>query len=220
MTAVESEKSLSEVAAENDYAVRPVNKLKAMDENLPGLGAQRRIVQWAFNEDTKLGDIRRFDINNGYAVVQLTATYKEGLMDVEDASVTVLPILRKKKKAERIKAANAGKSMSDIASATNTTVSSATALTVKSPTIPGAGREPLVVGTAFSMESGKTSGLISGETGVFMFEVTKKEKAPVLDNYVTYANALQTANTARVANTLVEALKEKAEIEDNRSVFY
>ncbi len=75
-----------------------------MDENLPGLGAQRRIVQWAFAEDTKLGDIKRFDINNGYAVVQLTATYKKGLMDVEDASVTVLPILRKKKKAEKIKA--------------------------------------------------------------------------------------------------------------------
>jgi len=220
MAAVDSDKSLSEVAQENDYVVRPVNKLKAMDENLPGLGAQRRIVQWAFSEETNLGDIKRFDVNNGYAVVQLTATYKEGLMDIEDASVSVLPIIRKKKKAEKIKAENAGKSMAEIASANNTTVSSATALTVKSPTIPGAGREPLVVGTAFSMEVGQTSNLISGESGVFLFEVTNKEEAPNLENYVTYANNLQASNTARVANTLVEALKEKAEIEDNRSVFY
>ncbi|NNK21095.1 MAG: peptidylprolyl isomerase, partial [Flavobacteriaceae bacterium] len=220
MTAVDSDKSLSEVAQENDYVVRPVNRLNAMDENLPGLGAQRRIVQWAFSEDTELGDIRRFDVNNGYAVVQLTATYKKGLMDVEDASVTVLPILRKKKKAEKIKAENAGKSMSEIAAAYATTVSNATALTVKSPTIPGAGREPLIVGTAFSMEVGKTSSLISGESGVFMFEVTNKEEAPALDNYVTYANNLQASNAARVTNSLVEALKEKADIEDNRSVFY
>ncbi|WP_372945896.1 SurA N-terminal domain-containing protein [Muriicola sp.] len=220
MMSVDSEKSLSEVAQENDYVVRPVNRLKAMDENLPGLGAQRRIVQWAFSQDTKLGDIRRFDANNGYAVVQLTATYKEGLMDVEDASVTVLPLLRKKKKAERIKTENAGKSMSEIASANNTTVTTATALTVKAPTIPGAGREPLVVGTAFSMETGQTSKLIEGESGVFLFEVTKKENAPDLDNYSTYADNLKAGLSSRVANALVQALKEKAEIEDNRSVFY
>ncbi|MGB5646994.1 peptidylprolyl isomerase [Muriicola sp.] len=220
MAAVDSKKSLNEIAKENDYVVRPVNKLMAMDENLPGLGAQRRIVQWAFAEDTELGDIKRFDVNNGYAVVQLTATYKKGLMDVEDASVTVLPILRKKKKAEKIKAANTGKSLADMASSNNTNVSTATALTVKTPTIPGAGREPLVVGTAFSMNTGDTSKLIEGESGVFMFEVTNKEEAPVLDNYVTYANALQAANAASVANSIINALKEKAEIEDNRSIFY
>ncbi|MGB5377054.1 peptidylprolyl isomerase, partial [Muriicola sp.] len=187
MAAVDSEKSLNEIAKENDYVVRPVNKLMAMDENLPGLGAQRRIVQWAFAEDTELGDIKRFDVNNGYAVVQLTATYKKGLMDVEDASVTVLPILRKKKKAEKIKAANTGKSLADMASSNNTNVSTATALTVKTPTIPGAGREPLVVGTAFSMNTGDNYKLIEGESWVFMFEVTNNEEAPVLDNYVTFA---------------------------------
>jgi peptidyl-prolyl cis-trans isomerase D len=141
-------------------------------------------------------------------------------MDVEDASVTVLPLLRKQKKAEKIKAANVGKSLEDIASSNNTNVSTATALTAKTPTIPGAGREPLVVGTAFSMNTGDISNLIIGESGVFKFEVTNKEEAPALDNYVTYANALQAANASTVANSIVEALKEKAEIVDNRSIFY
>jgi peptidyl-prolyl cis-trans isomerase D len=220
MATADSDKSLSELAKENDYVVRPVNRIKAMDENLPGLGAQRRIVQWAFSEDTNLGDIKRFDINNGYAVVQLTATYKEGLMAVEDASVTVLPLLRKEKKAAKIKADNAGKSMADIASSNNSNISTATALTAKAPTIPGAGREPLVVGTAFSMEIGSTSGFITGESGVFMVEVTNKEEAPTLDNYATYANTLQAANAGKVSTSVFNALKEKAEIEDNRSVFY
>jgi peptidyl-prolyl cis-trans isomerase D len=167
-----------------------------------------------------LGDIRRFDVNDGYAVVQLTATYKKGLMAAEDASVTVLPLLRKEKKAAKIKADNSGKSMEDLASSNNTAVSTATALTVKSPTIPGAGREPLVVGTAFSMESGSTSKMIVGETGVFMIEVIKKEEAPALDNYSTYANALQASNAAKVGSSVFNALKEKADIEDNRAVFY
>jgi len=220
MAVTDSDKSFDELARENDYAVRPVNKFKALDENLPGLGMQRRIVQWAFNDDTKLGDIRRFDVNDGYAVVQLTATYRKGLMAAEDASVTVLPLLRKEKKAAKIKADNSGKSMEDIASSNNTTIATATALTVKSPTIPGAGREPLVVGTAFSMKSGSTSKLIAGETGVFLVEVIKKEAAPALENYSTYANALQASNAAKVGSSVFNALKEKADIEDNRAVFY
>ena len=220
MAVTETGDSFSDLAKEYEYAVRPVNKIKAMDEYLPGLSSQRNVVQWAFNDETEIGDIRRFNINNGYAVIQLTAKYAEGLMAVEEASAKVLPILRKEKKAEKIIRENTGKTLEDFATANSTTISSATALTVKSPTIPGAGREPLVVGTAFSLNQGETSGLIQGETGVFMFEVVSKEDAPALDNYVTYANALQTANSTQVNGSVFNALKEKAEIEDNRSTFY
>ncbi|MBT8234981.1 MAG: peptidylprolyl isomerase [Bacteroidia bacterium] len=220
MATTSGDKAFTDVARESEYIIRPVNQIKAMDENLPGLGAQRNIVQWAFNNDTEVGDIKRFNINNGYAVVQLTAKYREGLMAVEDASATVLPQIRKDKKAEQIMMANAGKSLEDLASANNTVISTATALTVKAPTIAGAGREPLVVGTAFALEQGATSGLIKGETGIFMIEVTKKEVAPELENYATYANTLGTSNGTRANTAVYNALKEKAEIEDNRSVFY
>jgi len=220
MSATSGDKPMTELSNESGYLLRPVNKIKAMDENLPGLGAQRTVVQWAFNPDTEVGDIKRFNINNGYAVVQLTEKYKEGTMTVEDASATVLPILRKKKKAEMIKEANQGKTMEAIASDNNSTISTASALTVKSPTIPGAGREPMVVGTAFSMEQGANSGLISGETGVFMIQLTNKAEAPKLDNYITYARSLQTNNANRVNVDVFNALKDKAEIEDNRASFY
>lgn len=220
MASTSSDKPFTEVAKEFNHVLRPVNKINELDENLPGLGAQRSIVQWAFNEDTELGDIKRFNINNGYAVVQLTAQYRKGLMDVEDASAAVLPLIRKEKKADRIIAANSGKSLEELASSNNTNQSTATALTVKTPTIPGAGREPLVVGKAFSLEQGETSGLIEGESGIFMVQVTKKEEAPKLDNYATYATSLRTSNAARVNTEVFNALKDKATIEDNRSVFY
>ncbi|MEJ1223266.1 peptidylprolyl isomerase [Sediminicola sp. 1XM1-17] len=220
METAESEDSFASLAKSNDYMVRPVNKIKAMDENLPGLSAQRPVVQWAFNEDTKVGDIKRFNINNGYAVVQLTASYKEGLMSPEDASVIVLPKIRKEKKAERIMEANKGKSMDALAKDNNVSMATASALTMQAPTIPGAGREPYVVGKAFAMEKGKTSGLIKGETGVFMVAVTNKVEAPKLDNYSTYANNLKAANEAKVASGVFIALKDAAEIEDKRSIFY
>ncbi len=99
MAATSSEKSFSDLAKENEYVVRPVNKINELDENLPGLSNQRSIVQWAFNSETEIGDIKRFGISNGYAVVQLTAKYEEGLMSVEDASANVLPKIRKSKKS-------------------------------------------------------------------------------------------------------------------------
>ena len=207
-------------AAEAGYQVRPVNKLNAMDENLPGLGAQRRIAQWAFDEATEVGDVRRFDLNNGYAVVQLTAAHREGLMSAEDASVQVLPRLRKEKKAAQIIGANQGKGLDEFASSNSVAVASASALNAKSPTIAGAGREPLVVGMAVIMETGQASGLIEGETGVFMLEVTNKEAAPEMENYAPYALNLKNSLSGRVITDVYNALREKADIVDNRATFY
>ena len=220
MAVSEDKEGYAQKASEKEYQVRPVNQLKSMDENLPGLGAQRRIVQWAFNEETRVGDVRRFDLNNGYAIAQLTATHAEGLKSVEDASVQVLPRIRKEKKAAQIIAANQGKSLEEMASSNDVVVASASALNAKSPTIAGAGREPLVVGTAVTMDTGTISGLLEGETGVFKLEVTNKEEAPALENYTTYANNLQNTLGARVTTEVYNALREKAEVVDNRSTFY
>ncbi|WP_282076117.1 peptidylprolyl isomerase [Maribacter aquivivus] len=220
METTDDESAFSTLAKKDEYVVRPVNKIKALDENLPGLTNQRNIVQWAFNGDTKVGDVKRFNINNGYAVVQLTGSYAEGVMSAEDASVLVLPIIRKERKAAKIIAANKGKDMSAIASDNGVSISNASALTVKSPTIPGAGSEPVVVGTAYGMSAGATSGLIQGNTGVFKIEIVKKTEAPKLDNYSVYANTLKTGAASRVNTAVYNALKDGSEIEDKRATFY
>ena len=220
MEATEDESAFSTIAKKDEYVVRPVNKIKALDENLPGLPNQRNIVQWAFNADTEVGDVKRFNINNGYAVVQLTGSYAEGVMSAEDASVLVLPIIRKERKAAQIIAANKGKDMSAIAADNSVSISNASALTVKSPTIPGAGSEPVVVGTAYGMVAGETSGLIQGNTGIFKIEIVKKTEAPKLDNYSVYANALKTGAASRANTAVYNALKDGSEIEDKRATFY
>lgn len=220
METTADESSFSDLAKKEEYVVRPVNKIKALDENLPGLSSQRNIVQWAFNNDTEVGDIKRFNINNGYAVVQLTGSYAEGVMSAEDASVLVLPIIRKERKAAQIMAANKGKDMGAIAKDNNVTISTASALTVKAPTIPGAGSEPVVVGTAYGLSEGATSDLIEGNTGIFKIEIVKKTEAPKLDNYSTYANTLKNNAAGRVNTSVYNALKAVAKIEDKRATFY
>src|SRR5699024_3645623 len=143
------------VAKENDYTVRPVNRISGLDENIPGLGNQRSIVQWAFNPDTEVGEIKRFGTTNGYSVIQVTGRRSKGLATAEDASARVLPILRKQKKAALIIENNSGKSMDELAKSNDVSVKTATELTMKTPTISGAGREPKVVGVAMGLSEGE-----------------------------------------------------------------
>jgi parvulin-like peptidyl-prolyl isomerase len=205
------------LAEENEYVVRPVNTIKELDENIPGLGSQRAMVRWAFEEETEVGEYKRFNVPGGYAIAQLVVKNKAGLMSTEEASVTALPAIRKEKKAAQIKSRITATTVEEVAKAENVSSRTSLALTMKSPTISGAGREPLVVGTAFGMNEGETSGLIEGETGVFMINVVKKELAAELDNYQGFANQVQTAKVNAVNTKLYNALKEAAEIEDNRA---
>ena len=210
--------SFVDKAKENNYLVRPVKNLGVLDANIPGLPNQRKIVRWAFNEDTKIGDVDRFTVDNGFVVAQLTEKTPEGYVSASEGSARVLPVLRKKKKAQIIMANAKETDLSSLATANNVTVRSANAVTLKSPLL--SNREPKVVGAAFAMAEGETSTLLEGEEGVYMIEVNKLEVAPAIDSYASYSNKLLTDRRSNVNTKVYDALKERAEIEDNRKEVY
>ncbi len=215
------DKDFQDVAKENDVAVRPVNNIKELDENIPGLGSQRSIVRWAFEKGTKVGDFKRFSIPGvGYAVVQVTGLNKKGLMTPESASASVIPEIRKEKKAKMIREKISAATVDAVAQSQNVPVLTASAVNMKNPTLSGAGLEPKVVGTAFGLKEGQTSKLVDGNKGVFMVEVTKKSAAPKLDNYNAIVGRLNMMQLNAAQSKAYEALKEAAVIEDNRATFY
>ena len=209
------------VAAENNYEVRPVSSIKELDENIPGLGAQRAIVRWAFDDSASEGDFKSFNTTaGGFVVVKLTGVKSAGLMSTESGSVTALPEIRKEKKAEIIKDRISATTLDEIATAEGQTIKTAVAVNMKNPTLSGAGREPLVIGTAFGLAEGATSELVSGNSGVYAVQVTKVTPAAALPSYQAAANRVGKAKENAVNTQLYNALKEAAEIEDNRAVFY
>ncbi len=215
------DKDFQEVAKANNYEVKPVNGIKELEENVPGLGSQRAIVRWAFEDGTDVGDFKRFSIpSGGYVIAQVTAAGKKGLMSVEAASPIAKPEIIKEKKAKMIREKIAGKSMDDIAKSQNVAIQNASGVTMKNPTLSGAGLEPMVVGTAFGMKVGQKSKLIDGKNGIYMVEVTNKNEAPKLDNYQAVANRLSAARVNAAQGKVYNALKETADIEDNRAKFY
>ncbi|WP_425076840.1 SurA N-terminal domain-containing protein [Psychroserpens sp. S379A] len=213
--------NFQEAAKSRDLDVKPVNGIKILDENIPGLGSQRAIVRWAFEDGTRIGDYKRFSIpSGGYAVVQVVKATKKGLMDAESASATVLTEIRNEKKADMILGKITGTTVADIAKNQNRATSRASAVNMKNPTLSGAGSEPKVVGAAFGLAEGEVSKPIIGNKGVYVVEVTKVNETTTLDNYQAIANRLSTARANAAQTKVYNALKETADIEDNRARFF
>ena len=210
----------NELAKEGGLSASPVNKIGELDANIPGVGENRSIVTWAFNKDTNIGDIKRVNTTNGYVIAQLTRRNPKGLKSIAEASATVTPILRNEKKAKLIRASIFSIDIKEVASSQNLSTKTVNAITMANPTIAGAGTEPKVVGTAFGLKLGETSKLIDGVKGVFMVKVKAVNNAPDLQNYSAFANQLNTSSAASIDANAFNALKNKADIEDNRAAFY
>ena len=210
-----------DVAQENGYVVKPVSNIKELDETIPGLGAQRAMVRWAFEDGVKVGSVKRFNIQGGgYAVAVVSGINKAGLMTTEKASVTALPEIRKEKKAALIQERIAGNTLEEVSSSEGQQIKTAAGINMKNPTLAGAGREPYVIGAAFGLNEGQTSKLLKGALGMYMIEVTKITKANELPSYQAAANRVGTAKSNSVNTALFNALRDAAEIDDNRATFY
>lgn len=215
-----AEKDFNKTAKEMALTVSPAVSVKAMDESFGPLGAQRTIVRWAFENDTKEGAVKRFEVANlGHVIAKLKAIDKSGLVPVAQARPYVESILKNKKKAELLKAKMTGSSLEAIAKATGSTVQKAVDVTLENPVLPGGvGQEAKVVGNAFALGANKVSAPIEGVTGVYVVKNTSTVKAPALKSYTDNVAKLKSQG-ASDANRVLPALKEGAEIKDNRKDF-
>jgi len=221
MESIKSEQ-LDTVAKNYDYEVKFVQKVNLLEENLPGLPRQRNLVQWLFNEETGVGDTKRFSMTNGgYVVAQLSGITPKGSVNVESVRFEVIQEMMKELKADYLLKTHADKTSIDaLASAADKEVETASSVTQENTVLAGAGTEPYVIGTAFALPLNQASVLIKGNNGVYMIEVTSKEIAEELESYRAYANALQKDENTRINNSIYEALRSSAEIEDNRQLYY
>ena len=209
----------AELAKAQNLEVKPVNKLGSMDSNIPGVGQNRTIVNWAFEGNTKVGDTKRFSVPDGYVIAQVTRKNEKGLMAASDASATVTPILRNEKKAAKIRESIKGSTLEEIAANQNVVVQTATGVNMATPTI-GASNEPKAVGIAFGTKPGEVTPLIDGKNGVYKIKVTAFNPAPKMESYANFANQLSNQTTPGAQNAVFNALKKKADIKDNRASFY
>ncbi len=218
---VANEDNFEDLANQREFDIKKANNLKELDENIPVLGKQRSIVKWAYDETTSIGDVKRFNLQDGgYAIAILKSINDEELMDYEKAKITAIPEVKKQKKAEQIIKMVKTSNLNDISNLFDINIETSLAVSLSSPVISGVGNEPSVIGFAMGLEKDEISQPIIGKSGVFYVKLLDKRVASEIDNYQVQINKINssTRNTSRT-NTY-DALKEKAEIEDFRSIFY
>ncbi len=212
-------KDFAAVAKKAGLEVVPATNLKGFDEYVQGVGSQREIVRWSFNKDTEIGDVRRFDVPQGFVIAKLKDRNETGLLPIDVARQSVEPLIKNQKKAEIIKKKMNGNSLEAVAKASGASIQTATGISLKTPVLPNMGNEPKVVGKAFGLAAGKTSEIIEGNSGMFIVRAKTVTKAPEVPSYATYITQDRSQNQSYAISKAYIALKDKAEIKDNRANF-
>jgi peptidyl-prolyl cis-trans isomerase D len=208
---------MEKAAKASGLTVAPVTSVKAYDENINGLGIQRGIVTWAFNDETEEGAIKRFDIPQvGFAIVRLKSKNDTGLLPLDVAKQSVEPLIKNEKKAEIIRKKMTGATLEAVSKSSGSSILPAVALSLANPVVPNLGFEPKVIGTALGLASNKTSKLIDGNMGVYMVRTKTIVKAPVVKDYKSQIDQLNQQTKGGASYRVIQALRDKAEIKDNR----
>ena len=216
-----NEDNFDDLANQRQFDIKKANNLKELDENIPVLGKQRSIVKWAYDETTNIGDVKRFNLQDGgYAIAILKSINDDELMDYEKAKITAIPEVKKQKKAEQIIKMVNVTDLDGISDLFDLGIETSLAVSLSSPVISGVGNEPNVIGFAMGLEKDQISEPIIGKSGVFYIKLTDKRIASEIDNYQVQINKINSSNRNASRINTYDALKEKAEIEDFRSLFY
>jgi hypothetical protein len=90
-------------------------------------------------------------------------------------------------------------------------------ITFANPQINGAGYEPEVVGALFSgLKDGQRTLPLKGKMGVYVIRIDKTTKAPIAANYNVERDQLFSGLKGGLQGQVLNALKKKAEVIDNR----
>lgn len=190
---------------------------------ITGISNPRQIVRWAFDKNTKVGDMSTiFDLDNMYVVAVLTKAVKEGYTPAEDIAERYEFVIKKEKKgamlAEQAKAyGNDYQKMIDELKGEKTNIDN---ITFDGRGFGNFGVEDKVIGTVIGMNEGETSEPIIGGNGIYVVKVTKETPATTTD----YSNIVREQrtkfNNQILNNAAYAALKDNVKIEDNSILFY
>ncbi len=213
---------INKTAADLDFEIKSLNSIGELDHDLPNMENQRRLVQWLFNEDSNVGDYKRFDLSEGgFVIVQINDKQDKGLMPARLATLTVTPILKNQKKAEMIISENKKyTTLEDLSAINNLEIINVSALNQITPVVSQAGFEPKLVGTAFGLKIGETSKLIEGETGVYLVKLNSLNSVDEIESYSAFENQLTSKLRTNLDFNIVQSLKKSADVVDNRSDYY
>ena len=206
--------------AENNLVKRSDSKVTSDKQAIVGLPNSREMVRWMnTNEAGSVSEVFQFE--NSYVVAYLTKEYEEGTTELEDIKEQISALVIKEKKANKItESITAINDLASIASSNSTTVVSAQKATMANLSVQGIGYEPELVGSIFGAKLNTISSPITGNNAVYVVEVTAIDDEKLEGNFSQQKTNIVNQASSAANGQSYNALKEDADVIDNRSDVY
>ena len=204
-----------------DLVINEFESFESFDEGLPSINNSRQVIKWIYEKGSRVGDVKRFDLTDGYIVAKITDLNKKRLPSIEDIREEISQILSRNKKFKYLSDKyKKNVNIDNIAEELGLEIENASALTQYDPILVGAGVEPYIIGSSFSLDIDEVSDLLKGNSGVFIVKLLSKDFATEVDLVQEISNSLTNQELERIATLIIEVIESKAEIVDNRSFYY
>lgn len=183
--------------------------------------AEDKLIELGFDTKNEAGTLYPSPIKDGsrYLIAMLSVIRDKGVPTFNAVELAMKRDLLNEKKADRIKSTMTKKSLDQLAKSTGSQVMKAD-ITFGSPQIPGGGYEPEVVGMLFgNLKDGVVTLPVVGKTAVYVIRVDKTTKPGAAINYAQEQQALRSSGMSNIQTDASNALRERAEVVDNRRLF-
>ena len=215
-------------AREQNLQVRSA-QVFLMDDRMAGVPNARSIVQWAYNEDTKVGTVadQVYECDGMFVVVALKDIYQKGYATLEQVRPMIEQQVRVEKKAqvlmERANAAvKAGQDIQSIAVALNAPVDTLDSIAFGDMSLQKYGMEPKVISAVTVTKSGLV-GPVKGANGVYVVQVDSKvphEATGYEVSRIAQMYQYKTMRDNRRGWPVTQVLRDAAKIKDQRNKFF
>ena len=208
-------------SSDSSLFVDSFESFENFDSGLPGIINSRQVIKWLYEDQTREGDVKRFSLNEGYLVAKALSFNKKSLPNVNEVRDEVSNILLKEKKLDFFEKKYKGSSDIELISKDyEIELERATAVTQNDPILVGAGNEPYIIGSSFSLDVNETSKILKGNNGIYLVRLLSKEIADDISIGEAISNSMSDREIERISTLIPEVLESKAEIVDNRSLYY
>lgn len=220
-----SDEGFDEEAERRELEVRTATATKG-NPFIPGLGQSQQVLSTLENMSTnQISD--PIELDNQFVVIQLQEKIAEGTRPFSEVRSQIENTVRNNKRRvtvlDRVRNMTDGSTipLDELAEMAEKEVRTAEDVRMSSASIPGAGREPGIIGTIFSLEVGDVSTPLEGENAVFVVQVNALEMAntdQISDSERSQIkNQLEQQKVGAFNQVFIDELKEDASITDNRS---
>ncbi len=210
------------------YNIQESGNFTVKSTSIPGIGANKRLITFAFENGLNTVS-EAHKLPSGYVVAKVSEVMDEGLEKFEEQQPKIKQLLLMEKQFEKTRELAASvmkKANNDINKVMHVDPRIQVAATGKfnsNSSIPLLGKDNAVIFTALSMKPGETSEPIKGLRGYVIIHITEKtqfDSTAYQNQSTTLRNSLLQEKKSVSLNSWLTEIKEKANIVDNRYMFY